>query len=184
MGEMLTKTTWHGVNMLSTGPFYSAPTGPAIKAACKSFQFCFGISVFTHLREKAQMQWLEELHRITAPGGGLVMSVRGDTSLGFGFNRKLNEWVYLRERDGYLNVGVDSRINEQLEDQSYYVNCLQSRKYIQEKWGQYFDILDIVSAGGIHQDFVIMKKNKDENLFSSQRYSCWLQAPAPFNSRI
>ena len=118
--------------------FIALPLDPPSKLPANHFNFVFGISVFTHLREKAQMQWLEELHRITAPGGGLVMSVRGDTSLGFGFNRKLNEWVYLRERDGYLNVGVDSRINEQLEDQSYYVNCLQSRKYIQEKWGAIF----------------------------------------------
>lgn len=138
--------------------FVELPLAPPSSLPDDYFRFVFGISVFTHLKEAVQLDWLRELSRITAPGGCLIMSVRGNTSLGFGVNPKLNEWVYRRDRDGYVNVGVDSRVNEQLEDQSYYVNCLQSKDYIRREWGKIFQVVDIVDAGGIHQDFVVLKK--------------------------
>ncbi len=134
------------------------PLAPPTKLPSDFFKFIFGISVFTHLKEETQIEWLKELYRITAPGGGLIMSVRGDCSLGLGENPKLDDWVRKREKHGYLNVGVDSRINEQLDDKSYYVNCLQSRDYIKRVWSAYFEVVDIIDAGGIHQDFVLLRK--------------------------
>lgn len=134
------------------------PLEPPTQLPSDFFKFVFGISVFTHLREETQIEWLKELYRITAPGGSLIMSIRGDCSLGLGQNPKLDEWVEKREEHGYLNVGVDSRINEQLDDKSYYVNCLQSKDYIRRVWSKYFEVVDIINAGGIHQDFVLLRK--------------------------
>jgi len=37
-----------------------------------------GYSVFTHLTEAMQRQWLEELRRITAPGGLVLVTAHGD----------------------------------------------------------------------------------------------------------
>jgi len=138
--------------------FVELPLEPPSSLPSGYFRFVFGISVFTHLREAVQVKWLNELERITAPNGCLIMSIRGNSSLGLGVNPRLNEWVYRRDRDGYINVGVDSRVNEQLDDHSYYVNCLQSRDYVRRVWGDFFEVVDILDAGGIHQDFVLLRK--------------------------
>jgi SAM-dependent methyltransferase len=42
------------------------------------FGFIFAFSVFTHLTEVLQLEWIAELHRILEPGGLLLVSVHGD----------------------------------------------------------------------------------------------------------
>jgi len=45
------------------------------------FDLVIGISVFTHMNELSQDGFLDELHRITAPGGRLLLTVHGSTAL-------------------------------------------------------------------------------------------------------
>lgn len=53
----------------------------------KMFDLVYALSVFTHLSEKLQFFWLEELTRITKPGGYLFITLHGD----FYFDRMLPE---------------------------------------------------------------------------------------------
>lgn len=42
-----------------------------------TFQFIVGYSVFSHLSETACRKWMEEFHRITAPGAVVILTTRG-----------------------------------------------------------------------------------------------------------
>ena len=41
------------------------------------FDLVYAISVFTHLSEELQFQWLDELSRVTAPHGDVLVTLRG-----------------------------------------------------------------------------------------------------------
>lgn len=43
---------------------------------------CYCVSVFTHLPEALQRQWIEELHRVVAPEGILVLTLSGRGDFG------------------------------------------------------------------------------------------------------
>jgi len=42
------------------------------------FDFIYARSVFTHLPEKAQLEWMKELHRVLMPGGVVYFTTHGD----------------------------------------------------------------------------------------------------------
>lgn len=46
------------------------------------FDHCYSVSVFTHLPETLQRPWIEELHRVVAPGGILVLTLSGRGDFG------------------------------------------------------------------------------------------------------
>jgi 2-polyprenyl-3-methyl-5-hydroxy-6-metoxy-1,4-benzoquinol methylase len=48
---------------------------PPIQERDASFDFIYAISVLTHLTEAHQKAWLEELNRLLAPDGRLVVSI-------------------------------------------------------------------------------------------------------------
>jgi hypothetical protein len=45
----------------------------------RSFDLLIGLSIFTHLSEPVQFEWLGELQRVSAPGATLLMSIHGPT---------------------------------------------------------------------------------------------------------
>ena len=51
-----------------------------------AFDFVFSRSVFTHLTEANGLKWMQELQRVTAPGGVICFSTGGD-----GYKHKLSE---------------------------------------------------------------------------------------------
>ena len=50
---------------------------PPLPYADESFDLAYGLSVFTHLPEDAQLRWIAELARVLRPGGRLVLSTHG-----------------------------------------------------------------------------------------------------------
>ncbi len=46
-----------------------------------SFDLVYNHSVFTHLDEEYQDRWLEELRRVTKPGGTILLTVHGDEAV-------------------------------------------------------------------------------------------------------
>ena len=45
------------------------------------FDFVYAISIWSHFGERSARAWLEEMHRIVAPGGHLVLTVHGAQSI-------------------------------------------------------------------------------------------------------
>ncbi len=54
---------------------------PGLEAADGAFDLVYSYSVFTHLPEPMQRPWLEELARVTAPGGHLMLTFHGENTL-------------------------------------------------------------------------------------------------------
>ena len=62
----------------SFGDFRLNPTNGPSSFADNSFDFVYGISVFTHLPEDMQMIWLEDLYRITKENAYLILTVENE----------------------------------------------------------------------------------------------------------
>jgi SAM-dependent methyltransferase len=116
------------------------------------FDLVYGISVFTHLPEDLQFQWLAELRRITRPGGILVLSTQGGAlirgHLGADEGR-------LFDRRGFHYFPYGS--TEGLPD--YYQAAWHDRAYIDRVWSEYFELLEQVPAGVAgHQDLILFRR--------------------------
>ncbi|MEM9273580.1 MAG: class I SAM-dependent methyltransferase [Cyanobacteria bacterium P01_F01_bin.143] len=140
----------------STGNFSVAPLYPPLQFEDNQFDLCFGISVFTHLTEYTQHQWLQEIRRIMKPGGIVFMTYHGE----FVF---LSSNVSTRIMENTLDEGFNSEIPDtnlgtKLPDKDYYKATYHSTDYVRRVWGNYFDILDIRQAtNGYYQNIVVMR---------------------------
>src|SRR4051795_898861 len=67
---------WCSANL----PFSFARNGlaPPLPHADGAFDLVYALSVFTHLPEELQLAWADELRRVLAPGGRLVLSTHGE----------------------------------------------------------------------------------------------------------
>ncbi len=145
---------------LGFGQFLDIPTHPPTSLPPASFDLMIGISIFTHLREKEQFEWLNELKRMAADGAILLMTTHGSTTIcRANFNRTLLDIV---RQHGFLDVGLNPNLNdvEAIQtDTEYYRNTFHTHEYIRREWGKYFKIIDIIPGYiGNHQDLVIMQK--------------------------
>lgn len=55
---------------------------PPLGYAEGTFDLVYALSVFTHLTEKLQFDWIAELARVVKPGGYLLISTKGEEALG------------------------------------------------------------------------------------------------------
>jgi len=115
----------------------------------QSFDFVYAISVFTHLDERMQFAWLNELKRISKPGGVLLLTVHG-SSHAEEVRAQLSDSGFLFHVD---QTGLFKR--DGLPD--FYQTAFHSRAYIDEQWSRLFRILDYRERGiGGVQDAVIL----------------------------
>jgi hypothetical protein len=142
---------------LTSGRFEPIPLHPPTRLGPDTFDLLIGISVFTHLGESEQFEWLGELRRIAAPGAILLMTVHGDAAVcRAGLARPhFDEWM----RRGFLDAGLNPGLQGAIPEADYYRNTFQRMEYVRDRWAQYFEILDILPGHiGTFQDLVIMRK--------------------------
>jgi SAM-dependent methyltransferase len=65
----------------------------------ESFDLVYALSVFTHLPEAMQLEWMDELARVTRPGGHLIITTHGERYL-----ERLNDEERVRFREDQLVV--------------------------------------------------------------------------------
>lgn len=119
--------------------FKVGQASPPTDYAADTFDFIYAISVFTHLDEAYQFQWLEELRRIAKPGGVVLLTV--DSSLvgeqDFVFQRSYEDGLF----------------------PAWYQNAFHSEKYVRGNFGKYFEVMAYLVKGmNEHQDVVLLKK--------------------------
>ncbi len=145
---------------LPSGTFSTVPLHPDPAAPSGKFSLILGISVFTHLSEAVMIEWLEWLHRMLDPDGGLAMvSVHSD----FWWARNPNmpqdaydEWRRRGILDRMTNTDLDPVLSP--KDRSYYRTTFHTQKYLRAKWSAWFDILEVLPGYiGNQQDLVIMQ---------------------------
>jgi len=144
------ETHINGVNWKLT------PTHPPSPLADNSFDFIYGISVFTHLDRELQTLWLKELDRLIRPGGLIMLTVNGTT-----YVRHINLEEQKRGKlieNGFLYLsGVTGKWKlDGLPD--FYQTAIQTTDQVQQSWNEHFEILGHFE-GGINklQDAVLLK---------------------------
>ncbi|MBK1876188.1 class I SAM-dependent methyltransferase [Pelagicoccus mobilis] len=68
---------WADVN-LNFAEFCSNRLVPPLRYRVASFDLVYAFSVFTHLPENLQSEWMAELRRVLRKGGHLIVSLHGD----------------------------------------------------------------------------------------------------------
>jgi len=137
--------------------FATTPLQPPMPLEAAAFDLVIGISVFTHLSEDTQFRWLEELSRVCAPGGVLLLTVLGDASVcRAGLPLELFSSFCKR---GYLDSGRNADLDDAIADKDYYRNVFHTPEYIAAHWSRHFDILRILPGYvGNHQDLLVLVK--------------------------
>lgn len=132
------------------------PAYPPTGLEDNSYDFIYGISVFTHLDREFQTLWLKELNRIIRPGGIILLTVHGasyarETNLGELHRVKLEENGFL-----YLSGVTGKWKLDGLPD--FYQTTIQTTEQVQQEWCEYFEILGHFEAGiNILHDAVLLK---------------------------
>ena len=139
-----------------------APSGmrPPLPFPSAGFDLIYGLSIFTHLREPLQDEWLAELQRVCAPGGLLLMTVHGRTALDYagvqpGVHADLQRRIKSR---GIYESGSNNQIDGYAENADEYVNVYHDADYIRSHWGRVFEILTILPGYIYTHDLVVMRK--------------------------
>jgi len=141
---------------LGFGTFQSIPLHPPTRLEAGSFDLMIGISVFTHLTEDVQEEWLSELRRLAAPGAVLLMTIHGMTS--FMRSGGLKPLLKFSLSRGFLDVGDCTDLGDFIDNPHYYRGIFHSAKYIKKHWSKHFDIVTIIPGYiGNNQDLVILR---------------------------
>ena len=142
---------WCHANYAELGEFAHSQKLPPTPYRDGQFDLVYGISVFTHLPESMQFDWLRELARITAPGGYLVLSVHGRSHL----PRLSSAHQAEVETKGFCYVDLGT--TDGLPD--YYLTTYHSERYIRERWSEVVDVLALCeTAVGGWQDAVVCRR--------------------------
>ena len=144
------KANINGVNWKLTAAI------PPTELEDNSFDFIYGISVFTHLDRELQSLWLKELDRIIRPGGVILLTVHG-AAYARHINLREPNSGQLREKGFLYLSGVTGKWKlDGLPD--FYQTAIQTTDQVQQDWGEYFDVLGHFE-GGINklQDAVVLR---------------------------
>jgi SAM-dependent methyltransferase len=143
---------------------------PPLPFESESFELVYSISVFSHLDQALQDQWLSEIGRVMAPDGMALLSVHGRDSFDdFRSGRAKTAWcrpdafargplnedefVFEPYRRSVWNaaelpgVGVD------------YGLAFHGPGYIRERWSRAFEVIGVLERGiAGWQDVVVCRK--------------------------
>lgn len=159
-------------------PFVKAEvskTKPPLPYDTNSFNAIISISIFTHLNQASQNEFLAELHRIAQPGSELFVTTHGSTAM----RRALKEPEIfamldisanaLMEAKAQFDAGEHAFILQQghltttsgsdlIEGPFEYGITFVPEEHLRKTWSQWFDITRIVE-GGIHnfQDIICLR---------------------------
>lgn len=137
---------------------------PPVPMADASVDLVLSHSVFTHLPENVQFDWLEELHRLLSPGGILVTSVHGRKAL-VDFLRSLSG-TPLEPTGADIRGAMDDKgfyhlfgkTEAERSYPQYYGAAFHDISYITRTWSRWFDLVAWYPAFALDlQDVVVMR---------------------------
>jgi SAM-dependent methyltransferase len=85
--------------------FRRSPQAPPLAHPDETFGLVYAISVWSHFGPSAAATWLREMHRLIRPGGLLVLTAHGLTSLAFAESGRYPAARTLAVRDALLSAG-------------------------------------------------------------------------------
>ncbi len=120
------------------------------------FDLVFNHSVFTHIDEHRQDEWLEELRRVTCPGGLVVLTTHGEPALdvgGFDIRADL-------EANGI--VFIDHQYPSDSPFPDWYQVTYHAPWYVFEHWGRWFEVQAYLPGAALGvQDHVLLRRSED-----------------------
>ena len=139
-----------GKQNLTFARFSQNSLEPPLPYESGQFDLCYSVSVFTHLHEMLQRPWIEELHRVVAPGGilALTLSGRGD------FGRLTAE-----EQSGFENgelIVLDGALAG-----TNMCGVFHPMEYVRREWSDLFTLLRHYpsgAGGSPNQDLYVFER--------------------------
>jgi len=144
---------WCRANYADFAEFSVNPETPPMRCPDATFDFVYSVSIFTHLPEDLQFAWLQELQRITRPGGCLILSVHGRH-----YYRDLppEARAIMQEKGFYYRATGKT---EGLPD--FYQTAYHSPDYIRAQWSRYFDILAVREMAVSNMQDAVLCRRRD-----------------------
>jgi len=143
---------------LGFGEFEINRSYPPLDYSDEQFDLIYAVSVFIHLPESQQLQWIKELSRVLGPGGYLLITTCGEAYI-----ERLTHNEKERFRSGQLVV----RCEKLAGSPSTYAACLAFHPvaYMREKLAEGFEVIQFV-PGNLSQtvpqgdmDHYLLKKS-------------------------
>lgn len=136
----------------------------------ETFDQIYSVSIFTHLSERSQLAWLQEIARVLKPRGSALLTVQSEHALTLFLDGALEITASMGRRlAGHPPLsGDDGFIFEPYEIDTVrafpgvpndYGLTFQSRAYIERAWSERFEVcgIDTGSVDGL-QDVVVLRK--------------------------
>lgn len=139
-------------NHITGADFQQVYSSPPLPYPDSSFDLVWAISVFSHLDEDRQFEWLAELQRIIKPGGILLASIHGPHC----WNNMPEANVREVEERGFVFVKTNATRGLHPE---WYQNAWHTEAYVRDTWSRYFEIVAYRPKGmQMHQDLVVLRR--------------------------
>lgn len=142
---------WCRQHLQAFGDFSLNPNLPPSPFPSGWFDAIYGVSVFTHLPEAMQFAWLDDLFRITRPGGFAVFTVHGPSTFS---NLQSTETATMENR-GFV---YQSQALETAGLPSYYKLAFHTPEYIRSQWTRGWEVLSIQDRGLDTHDTVVLRR--------------------------
>jgi SAM-dependent methyltransferase len=149
---------WVGEN-LGVHRAEALPLLPPSDLDADAFDVVVGHSVFSHLGPEAQDGWLEELARVTRPGGHIAVSFNGPVALRWHLEHPLVE-VPTSVEANVSQDGIAVWEGDGWEAEFYegYHTTFHRHDYVREHWSQWVDVVAIhEAAAGPTQDIAVLR---------------------------
>jgi SAM-dependent methyltransferase len=159
--KSLRNTSIHGTDQQTflveecrrTLPFVTATSNgpePPLGYADKTFDLVYALSVFTHLNERQQDAWRDEIRRILKPGGGWLLTTHGEA-----YVSRLSDSQLADFKAGKV-VCRDGQFQGQNICVTYH-----PESYVRERLAAGFEVLEYVpegAKGNPEQDLYLLRK--------------------------
>ncbi len=150
---------------------------PPLRYSDGGFDLVYSVSIFSHLDVADIPAWLNELARVTKPGGLLCLTTEGRCALPLlarplgateaELSRRLEEdgvifkqYEYATDASAHENSAERSTLLAGIEGN--YGNTVLSRAHIQQHWGtEQLEVLDVVEGVvDFRQDLVVLRRTQ------------------------
>jgi SAM-dependent methyltransferase len=148
---------WCQTNLGNIGSFQAIALTPPTPLPAASVDLVIGISIFTHLKEQEQFDWLAELGRVMKRGAWALVTVHGQTAIAR--SGLPLEQIAAWHHAGFFDGGVNPDLTGAIPDPTYYRNSFHTSDYITQRWRKHFKVRRVLPGYiGNFQDLILLER--------------------------